>query len=98
MPVLAQAFLSPRSVQKSISTRLRQRKGCLYHSGDAVFLGFTHCKTHHPYLSHLIPFHRRSFFDSLSNTSTFKTTYLKPCSSGFQTASFKQNATEPPLL
>src|SRR5207249_5001197 len=56
MPVLAEAFLSPSSMQKSVSTQLPQRKGCLYHSGDAVFLGFTHCKTHPACFSHLYSF------------------------------------------
>jgi hypothetical protein len=53
MPVPAQAFLSPRSVQKSVSTRFRQLKECLYCSADAVFLGCPRCKTHATYFSRL---------------------------------------------
>src|SRR5207245_10799170 len=56
MPVLAEAFLSPTSRQKSVATQLPQRKGCLYRAGDAVFLGFTHCKTHPSCFSHLYSF------------------------------------------
>jgi len=74
MPVLAQAFLSPRSAQKSVSTRFRQRKECLYRCADAVFFGFPHFQTHPPCFSQLHPFPSRYFLGFLSNAATFQNT------------------------
>ena len=59
MPVLAEASLSPRSAQKSVSTRFRQPKECPYRSADTVFLGFPHCKTHPARFSQLHSFPSR---------------------------------------
>jgi hypothetical protein len=74
MPVLAQAFLSPRSAQKSASTRFRQRRECLYRSAVAVFLGFPHYKTHPARFSQLHSFLSRYFLGFLSNAVTFQNT------------------------
>ena len=74
MPVLAEAFLSPRSGPKSVSTQFRQRKECLYHSADALFLGFPHCKTHPARFSHLHSFLSRYFLGGLSKTVSFQNT------------------------
>jgi hypothetical protein len=46
MPVLAEAFLSPGSVQKSVSKEFQRRKGCLSRYADAVYLGSAPCKKH----------------------------------------------------
>ena len=59
MPLLAEASLSPRSAQKSVSTRFRQPKECPYRSADTVFLGFPHCKTHPARFSQLNSFPSR---------------------------------------
>jgi hypothetical protein len=74
MPVLAQAFLSPRSVQKSVSIRFRQRKQCLYRCADAVFFGFPHLQTHPARFSQLHPFASRYVPGFLSNAVTFQNT------------------------
>jgi hypothetical protein len=68
MPVLAEAFLPPRSGPKSVSTKFQQRKECLYRSADAVFLGFPHCKTHPARFSHLHSFPSLYFLGLLSKT------------------------------
>jgi hypothetical protein len=74
MPVLAQAFLSPRSARKSVSTRFRQRKECLYRSADPVFLGFPLYKTHPARFSQLHSFPSRYFLGFLSYAATFQNT------------------------
>jgi ABC-type uncharacterized transport system permease subunit len=74
MPVPAEAFLSPKSAQKSVSTRFRQRKECLYRSADAVFLGFPHYKNIlRAFLSSILPIAILSRLP-LSNTVTFQNT------------------------
>ena len=65
MPVLAEAFLSPRSGPKSVSTRFGQRKQCLYRSEDAVFLGSAIAKYILRASVVSIPYNRRSFLGHL---------------------------------
>ena len=74
MPVPAEPFLSPKSAQKSASTRFRQLKECLYRSADAVFFGFPHYKTHPARVSQFHLFPSRYFLGFLSNTVTFQNT------------------------
>ena len=73
-PVLAQAFLSPRSAQKSVSVRFGQRKECPYRSADAVFFDFPHYKHILRVFLSSIPSHRDTLSSFLSNAATFQNT------------------------
>ena len=74
MPVLAEAFLSPRSGPKSVSTQFRQRKECLYRSADAVFSASRIAKHILRASPSSIPSHRDYVLRYLSNTVTFQNT------------------------
>ncbi len=74
MPVLVEAFLSPRSVQNSVSTRFRQRKSlCI--APEIPFSSASRIPKHILRASPIsIPSHRRYFLGFLSNTVTFQNT------------------------
>jgi len=74
MPVLAEASLSPRSAQKSVSTRFRQPKECPYRSADTVSSAFHIAKHILRASPSSIPSHRHYVLRYLSNTVTFQNT------------------------
>jgi hypothetical protein len=74
MPVLAEASLSPRSAQKSVSTRFRQPKECPYRS-QIPFSSAFHIAKHILRTSpSSIPSHRDYVLRHLSTTVTFQNT------------------------
>jgi len=74
MPLLAEAFLSPRSGPKSVSTQFRQRKECLYRSADAVFSASRIAKHILRAFSHLHSLPSRYSLGLLSKTVSFQNT------------------------
>jgi hypothetical protein len=74
MPVLAEGFLPPRSVQKSVSPRFGSAKPCLYRS-QLLFSEASRITKHTLHASSVsIPYNRRYFLDLLSHTVTFQNT------------------------
>ena len=74
MPVLAEASLSPRPAQKSVSAAFASPRSVPIAPQIPVFLGFPHCKTHPTRFSQLHSFPSRFVPRYLSNTETFQNT------------------------